>query len=365
MAGLLGKYNDWLTPERSIKMNAIGTALSGLGSGQSVNLAPAYQALQKRKQDAAWQERMNSGEFAGMFDDRQMKALASGPSDWSKSVIHQRMFAAPVARKAPVFHDGQWWDVNGKVPQVVAGDTGGGPMFDGNSMTGQGLNHMVENGMITRDEAALLATQKEITGQDGALLLMTVEQMLGRKIERPADAGVTAPEIVETVIPTMGGPGAVDPSATPEPRVIVEGKEKPLTQDQAKAGGFVMRAVNAETILQEYGHVGTSTAQDFKSGVPVVGRYLESQDYKKLDQAKRSFINAVLRRDSGAVIGPTEFASADLEYFPQPADGDEVIAQKKNARRVAIDALRIAAPKGKPTEPLLGNPLNLNLENYP
>jgi hypothetical protein len=98
MAGLLGaKYDEWMTPERSIKMGAYGDILSGLGSGQSVNLAPAYQALQKRKQDAAWQERMNSGEFAGMFDERQMKALASGPTDWAKGVIHQRMFAAPAA----------------------------------------------------------------------------------------------------------------------------------------------------------------------------------------------------------------------------------------------------------------------------
>jgi hypothetical protein len=123
MAGLLGaKYDEWMTPERSIKMGAYGDILSGLGSGQSVNLAPAYQALQKRKQDAAWQERMNSDEFAGMFDDRQMKALASMPGQQAQAIIHQRMFAAPVARKAPVFHDGQWWDVNGKVPQVVAGE---------------------------------------------------------------------------------------------------------------------------------------------------------------------------------------------------------------------------------------------------
>jgi hypothetical protein len=123
MAGLLGaKYDEWMTPERSIKMGAYGDLLSGLGSGQQVNVGAAHQALQARKDNKEWKSRLSSGEFAGMFDERQMKALAGMPSAMAQDIIQKRMFAAPAARKAPVFQNGQWWDINGDVPQVVAGE---------------------------------------------------------------------------------------------------------------------------------------------------------------------------------------------------------------------------------------------------
>jgi len=36
------------------------------------------------------------------------------------------------------------------------------------------------------------------------------------------------------------------------------------------------------------------------------------------EQAKKNFVNAVLRLESGAVISPSEFTNADKQYFPQP-----------------------------------------------
>ena len=69
-----------------------------------------------------------------------------------------------------------------------------------------------------------------------------------------------------------------------------------------------------------------------------------------LDQAKRDFTNAVLRRESGAAIAQSEFDSADKQYFPQIGDSDKVIAQKARARQIAIQGVLAEVPKG--TKPL-------------
>jgi hypothetical protein len=58
------------------------------------------------------------------------------------------------------------------------------------------------------------------------------------------------------------------------------------------------------------------------------------------DQAERNFVNALLRKESGAAIGKEEFNSAEIQYFPRAGDTPEVIAQKKANRERAIDTLR-------------------------
>jgi hypothetical protein len=75
----------------------------------------------------------------------------------------------------------------------------------------------------------------------------------------------------------------------------------------------------------------------------VRGNYAKSDDAQKFDQAKRNFINAVLRRESGAVISPEEFANANQQYFPQPGDGADVVAQKKKNREDAITGFEISS----------------------
>jgi hypothetical protein len=67
---------------------------------------------------------------------------------------------------------------------------------------------------------------------------------------------------------------------------------------------------------------------------------------QQLDQAKRDFVNAVLRRESGAVIADSEFDNADKQYFPQVGDSKDVIEQKARNRAVAIEGMKADIPKG-------------------
>ena len=87
-------------------------------------------------------------------------------------------------------------------------------------------------------------------------------------------------------------------------------------------------------------------------GQTAANKFLLNSKDQQAEQAQRNFINAVLRRESGATIQPHEFESANMQYFPQPGDGADVLAQKRQNRREAIDGLKKAAgPVGaKPAE---------------
>jgi hypothetical protein len=74
--------------------------------------------------------------------------------------------------------------------------------------------------------------------------------------------------------------------------------------------------------------------------VPEAARnWLHSVEYQKYEQAKRDFVNAQLRRESGAAISQGEFTSAEKQYFPIPGDSPEVIKQKSANRRAAVEAM--------------------------
>lgn len=66
---------------------------------------------------------------------------------------------------------------------------------------------------------------------------------------------------------------------------------------------------------------------------------LKSDDQKLIDANKKNFITAVLRKQSGASIAPSEFVGEEIKYFPQPWDSKTVIIAKQNARNAEIKAM--------------------------
>jgi len=119
-----------------------------------------------------------------------------------------------------------------------------------------------------------------------------------------------------------------------------------LTDSEGRSTGFYGRGLESQKVLNDLEGQGTSLWNNTAGQIPKVGNFLRSEDAQKYDQAKRNFINAVLRRESGAVISPEEFANADQQYFPQPGDGKEVIAQKRRNRDVTIQGLKVSSGQG-------------------
>lgn len=138
-----------------------------------------------------------------------------------------------------------------------------------------------------------------------------------------------------------GGAPNIMQGVAPAPK---EGK--PLTESQAKATSFGMRAQAAHDIATQIEgsnqDVGTA-AQAAKDAIPG-GNYITSSDMQRYNQAKREFVNAaVLRQDSGAAINAGEYNKYNSIYFPQPGDSKETIAQKAASRETAVQGLAVGA----------------------
>lgn len=113
---------------------------------------------------------------------------------------------------------------------------------------------------------------------------------------------------------------------------------------QAKAAGFADRATAAERILSGLESEGLKTGAKLKGDLPFgIGNYFQTDEHQQFDQARRDFVNATLRRESGAVISPNEFENAEQQYFPQPGDKPGVVEQKRKNRELVIDGMIRAA----------------------
>lgn len=135
--------------------------------------------------------------------------------------------------------------------------------------------------------------------------------------------------------------------------VPIGAKESPITESQANANIYASRATEANRILAEIGGAyqpAKINAQQALASTPLVGGVLGWAGNKALTdndqmvaQAQRDFINAVLRKESGAVIAQSEFDNAAKQYFPQPGDSEAVIVQKARNRETALRGLVVAA----------------------
>jgi spore germination cell wall hydrolase CwlJ-like protein len=102
------------------------------------------------------------------------------------------------------------------------------------------------------------------------------------------------------------------------------------TESQSKAAGFASRMEVAMPDIDKYQSAATSAKDNAIAGVPFVPdkvkNYGLSEQFQLYNSAKGRWIAGLLRRDSGAVINPDEFAREDRNFFPQPGDSPSVIA---------------------------------------
>lgn len=150
---------------------------------------------------------------------------------------------------------------------------------------------------------------------------------------------------------TMRGQNLVDARA--QERLAFDktkAEDKPLNDTQSKALLFGSRMRESNTVLSELEKAGTTTSFPGARagyGIGATVNAISSAQQQQLEQAKRDFVNAVLRRESGAVIADSEFANAEKQYFPQIGDSKEVIKQKARNRQLAIDGILAEVPEGK------------------
>lgn len=119
-------------------------------------------------------------------------------------------------------------------------------------------------------------------------------------------------------------------------------KEKQPTDVQLGAAGFAKRAMASDSIVNSLvtdGYDPTSAGAAVRNNIPLIGSLVRSDDDNSFNQAKKDFISAVLRKESGAAISKDEYAQEDVKYFPQPGDSERIITQKADSRKRAIATL--------------------------
>lgn len=132
-----------------------------------------------------------------------------------------------------------------------------------------------------------------------------------------------------------------------------EGGDTKATEYQSKSAGFYGRMKRAErsyaTVPADSKDPRNPVGQFVHEWAPNIENSLpvwlggNSSDRQRSDQNVRDFIAATLRQESGAAIGNEEFQRQYQIFFPMPGDAPDVIAQKAEARRQAIEGFRIAA----------------------
>lgn len=128
--------------------------------------------------------------------------------------------------------------------------------------------------------------------------------------------------------------------------------DKTLTEGQSKALLFGTRMQEAHKslgALEQKGVLEPSAMRRY-AGDGVLGDIAnarQSPAEQQVEQAQRDFLNAVLRKESGAAIGKEEFSNARKQYFPQVGDSPEVRAQKARNRDLAINGMLAEVPDQK------------------
>lgn len=127
-------------------------------------------------------------------------------------------------------------------------------------------------------------------------------------------------------------------------------KDKAPTEFQGKSATFGARAEQSDKIISGLegryspAKIGAKQAAG-RVGLEGAANFLLPVEEQKAEQAMRDFVNAVLRQESGAAIADSEFNNAKKQYFPQTGDSKEVIAQKAQNRKTAIEGFKKNAGK--------------------
>jgi hypothetical protein len=220
-----------------------------------------------------------------------------------------------------------------------------------------------------------VAGSQKLTYQDLGNVVVALDasgKEVGRMAKGATPSGPVSLQTVETdqgIMQFNPRTGAISPVMAGGKPVMGKGAGN-LTEGQGNATAYGMRMAQADAILKPLENVGLKDTGKIRAGVsgtlgatPLIGDALArgsdnifntlptilgglNEDQQKTVQARVNFITAILRKESGASISPTEFATAEKVYFPAPGDEPSIVKQKQDAREMAIKAMKVQAGPG-------------------
>ena len=133
---------------------------------------------------------------------------------------------------------------------------------------------------------------------------------------------------------------------------------KKLSDAQAKASGFFNRMESAQSEIDKVLKASPEfeVQSVWEAGPAAISNMFATKEFQQYKQAADDWIRAKLRRESGAVIGEDEMDKEYSTYFPVFGDSDAVIEQKKRARKVAEEGMKLSAGTGVKEKPAATGP---------
>lgn len=207
-----------------------------------------------------------------------------------------------------------------------------GGLFGGTSMTAQAMNIIRSLGPLVK---AGTASPQQI--QDYKLAELSISKPRVQTYTDPTSGVVTQTEVPGMDVGRLGFP-------TFQEGVPLGSKEPKYNENETKGGTFAANMWNAErdlTLLEESRGYDPTSSKDYWARVAPMGvegffRTAEGQLYAR---AKEAFVNAALRRESGAAIRDDEFFRKEKELFGLPGETKEVVEAKRKARKVALEGM--------------------------
>ena len=269
----------------------------------------------------------------GLSDDRKLKAaqdLATSEKNQAKDVLaRQTAMAITLLDKFPMLKQAVEAGIISPNEAIVSARKGGDVKVVGQSLVDSEGNVLFTYTDSSNGETAALQTLKgraKAAGlEDGTdayrQFMLSAGKQNGLSLTVGPDGTVTL---------NQGGTGA---------------SSKPLSGNEGKATGFFMRANASNQVITELEDTGTEFGQWVLGQIPLTN-WARSPEFQRLDAAKRDWISAVLRLESGAAIAASEFDNYDKAYFPQVGDSAAVLSQKRTTRNLIAQTLKVQAGKG-------------------
>lgn len=127
----------------------------------------------------------------------------------------------------------------------------------------------------------------------------------------------------------------------PDGTVQVGGPAKPFNESQSKTNVYAVRAKGALDALEPVAGALTSIGERALNADPtgIARGAMQTDDFQVAQVAGQEFLQAILRKDTGAAITEQEQVLYGRTYLPQPGDNPAALQQKAAARRRAIAAI--------------------------
>jgi hypothetical protein len=165
------------------------------------------------------------------------------------------------------------------------------------------------------------------------------------KLEADRKAGLISQEQYDLAAAGLAPSGiSVEVGPDGQTRIVQgagAGGAKPFTEGQGKDVVFSTKAKGALETFEPVADSLTSATQRAAGYDPtgIIRGAVQTPEFQVAQNSGNEFLQAILRKETGAAITQDEQILYGQVYLPQPGDGPDVLAAKKGARQRAVAAI--------------------------